>query len=195
MAWHLPETRPSILLRLRDPTDDEAWTVFESIYRSVVVRTAKRRGLQHADAEDVAQVVMTNLSRKEWEFAPDSSNARFRTWLVRVVENAIVDHLRRNQRHQHATLIEDERYVESMDQELESEYRCEVFHWAADIVKKEFSMSAWNVFWATTVENRSIADVAGELDQSTGAIYSCRSRIMRRLKQQVCQFDNLMEDK
>ena len=66
---------------------------------------------------------------------------------------------------------------------LESEYRREVFRWAAGIVQKEFSTIAWQSFWLTAIEGLSVEVVARKLDRSVGSIYSNRSRIMRRLRQ------------
>ena len=47
-----PETRPSLIVRLKDRADDEAWFEFTEIYRPVILRLASRRGMQHADAEN-----------------------------------------------------------------------------------------------------------------------------------------------
>ncbi len=54
----LPETRESLLLKLRDPADAAAWERFVSVYRPAVYRFARRCGLQHADADDLAQQVV-----------------------------------------------------------------------------------------------------------------------------------------
>ena len=57
-----PETRPSLLLRLVDRADQEAWREFAQIYTPVVYRLALSKGLQHADAEDQAQQVLAAVS-------------------------------------------------------------------------------------------------------------------------------------
>ena len=58
-----PETRDSLLARIGGPRDEEAWREFVTIYRPVVYRLARRRGLQHEDAEDLAQQVMISVRR------------------------------------------------------------------------------------------------------------------------------------
>ena len=45
-----PETRESLLARLNSPQSDEGWREFAAIYRPLVYRVAKAKGLQHADA-------------------------------------------------------------------------------------------------------------------------------------------------
>jgi len=43
-----PDTRPSLLLRLRDSTDHDSWQEFCDIYRPMIVRLALTKGLQNA---------------------------------------------------------------------------------------------------------------------------------------------------
>ena len=50
-----PETRPSLLIRVRDPADQAAWQEFVEIYRPVILRLAQHKGMQAADADDIAQ--------------------------------------------------------------------------------------------------------------------------------------------
>lgn len=49
-------TRPSLLLRIRDPRDTEAWQTFVDVYGRLVYRHCRNRGLRHEDAENVTQV-------------------------------------------------------------------------------------------------------------------------------------------
>lgn len=53
-----PTTQSSLLLRLRDARDEEAWNHFVEVYAPLVYRYARRRGLQDCDAGDVAQDVL-----------------------------------------------------------------------------------------------------------------------------------------
>ncbi len=52
------ETKPSLLVRLRDPLDAEAWRTFVGLYAPLVYRYGRRRALQDADAADLTQEVM-----------------------------------------------------------------------------------------------------------------------------------------
>src|SRR5262245_39411486 len=90
-----PETRQSLLVRLVDRADEEAWHEFARIYGPVVYRLAVRKGLQHADAEDLAQQVLTAVSRAIDRWQTDPTRARFRTWLHRIAHNLIVNALTR----------------------------------------------------------------------------------------------------
>jgi len=49
----IPPTRASLLLRLRDAQDGEAWREFVDLYAPLVYGYARKQGLQDADAADL----------------------------------------------------------------------------------------------------------------------------------------------
>ena len=91
----VPETQLSLILRLADCQDSEAWTHFEKVYRPMVYELARKRGLQDADAEDVVQQVTASVSRALQSRPHDKQRAKFRTWLYRVTHNAIINAIQR----------------------------------------------------------------------------------------------------
>ena len=194
-----PETRPSILIRLRDHSDRDAWRHFEDVYRGVIRRVAVRFGMQNADAADLGQEVLIRVSKSIDGFDHDQTHAKFRTWLGQVIRSAVIDHHRRRPRDQGSGLTEvhdqlaqlvDPNDQSSFDRAFHSECRSEVFRWAARRIRGEFAESSWLAFWRTSVERQSVDAVAEQLGRTTGAIYTSRSRIMRRLREEVCRFDN-----
>lgn len=84
-------TRPSLLSRVRDPADHDAWAEFECTYRDLLLRYCRRCGLSAVDAEDVRQIVLLRLVRALPRFQYDPAAGRFHDWLYRVVRNAIAD--------------------------------------------------------------------------------------------------------
>jgi len=191
----VPETRDSLLLRLADAADHEAWCQFTAIYRPLIYRVARRRGLQDADAQDLAQRVLLSVAGAidQWHTRP--KRARFRTWLHTVAKNTVIDHLRTAKldvaeggtsaqlRLQEAT---DSRADEA---ELDREYQRELFRWAARQVRGEFEETTWLAFWLTAVDGLSIPAVADELGKTVGAVYIARSRVMQRLRAKIRDFD------
>src|SRR5690348_17125338 len=57
-----PETRASLLVRIRDGRDTEAWQQFIQLYAPLVYGFARRRGLQDADAADLMQEVLRSVA-------------------------------------------------------------------------------------------------------------------------------------
>jgi len=191
-----PDTRHSLLIRVRDPADHAAWREFVEIYRPLILRLAWQKGMQAADAEDVAQEVLSAVAKAVEQRAHDPKRAKFRTWLNRVANNAILDALTRRKPDRasgdsalQAVLNQVEEHAGPDSDLLRLEYRREVFRWAARHVQKEFRKETWDAFWLTAVEGRSIEIVAQELAKDSGAIYAARSRIMRRIQEKVSEYE------
>lgn len=191
-----PETRPSLLVRLKDREDQEAWHVFAEVYQPVIYRLARRKGMQHADAEDLTQLVLMAVAKavERWEHNP--RRARFRTWLHRVAHNAIVNALARGKPDRGSgdtgllALLDNQPNDQGPDSDLlRLEYRREVFRWAARQIRNEFQPSTWDAFWLSAVEGQSVEEVARQLDKTPGTIYAARSRVIRRLREKVAEMD------
>lgn len=184
-----PETRASLLASLNESASHEAWDEFTAAYRPLIVRVALAKGLQHADAEDLAQEVLAIVGQKIGEF--DTSKAgSFRGWLGTITRNLVVNHLTRGK----GPIGSGDSAVDAMLQQVpdesdatatafDLELRRVQFRAAAETVKKQFSESIWQAFWLTTVERLSVAEVAERLGKSEGAIRMAKCRVMTRLRE------------
>ena len=191
-----PETRASLIVRLRDRSDQEAWAEFVEVYRPVVYRLARRKGLQDADAEDLAQQVLSAVAAAVDRWEPDPARGRFRTWLHRIAHNLIVNALTRRAPDRGTGddgahgLLDRQPAREGPDSDLlRAESRSEVFQWAARQIRGEFQSDTWMAFWLAAVEGRPVAEVARELGKRPGAVYAARGRVMRRLKEKILQWE------
>lgn len=191
-----PETRPSLLVRVRDASDQAAWFEFAEIYRPVIYRLALAKGMQHADAEDLAQQVLLAVAGAIGRWEDDPERARFRTWLRRVAHNAIINALTRGKPDRAAggsdlLLVTQEAAPDGPDSDLlRIEYRREVFRWAARQIREEFQAATWDAFWLTAVEGKDATEVGRALGKNTGAVYAAKSRIMRRLREKIGEFED-----
>ena len=199
MTW-TPDTRHSLILRLKDPADEDAWREFVEIYHPVIYRLACRRGMQDADAEDLVQQVMVAIAGAISRFEPETARARFRTWLHRIATNLIINALSRRAPDRGSGNTEIHRILDQAVQEgpdsveLRRESRRAIFRWAARQIQDEYQVDTWQAFWLTAVEEREIDEVARLLGRNPGSIYAARSRIMRRLKQKVQEHLGEFED-
>lgn len=190
-----PETRASLLIRVRDPADQAAWHEFVEIYRPVILRLARQKGMQEADAEDVAQQVLVAVAKAVEQREHDPRRAKFRTWLGRVAHNAILNALTRGKPDRGSgdsallSVLAGHECDSGPDSDLlRLEHRREVFRWAARQVRKEFHPTTWDAFWLTAVEQRPIDEVADQLQKNRGSIYAARSRVMRRIQEKVSEY-------
>ncbi len=198
---HWPETNVSLILRVKDPVDAASWSDFLSIYRPVVVRMACGRGLQHADADDLAQQVFLSVAKAIEDWEPDSSRPPFRVWLARITRNAIVNALTRSKPDAPggSTSVQEmlrdlpERNHETTEQLME-ESRREAIRWATEAIRSEFTEVTWAMFWMTSVEGLNVAEVARQQKKSPGAVYMARFKVMQRLKEKVLEVSDVWSD-
>jgi RNA polymerase sigma-70 factor (ECF subfamily) len=188
-----PTTRPSLLLRLRDPADDQAWVEFTDLYGPLIRRVARRGGLQDADAADLEQDVFRAVAGAIGRYDPDRSRGSFRAWLRRIARNLLLNLLAAQRRHPRAgggtdalALLAAVPDPAAEDSALfEAEYRHRTFEWAAGQVRDEFRPTTWQAFWRTAVDAEEAVAVAAELGLSVGAVYVARSRVLARIRAKV----------
>lgn len=190
---NVPNTRHSLLLRLRGGQDAEAWSEFVAIYEPLVYRLVRKRGFQHADALELTQEVLLAVTRSIDRWDTDPQRGSFRGWLSRVSRNLMVNLLVNQRRHPRGVGDTDFQrllaaHVDPVceeSREYELEHRRGQFRWAAARIRGEFRPATWQAFWKTCVEGLSVPRVSHELGMSAGAIYVARSRVMARLREFV----------
>lgn len=190
----IPDTRASLLMRIQNPDNRAAWAEFVEIYRPVIYRMARHRGFQDADAQDVVQQVLVrvNSSINDWDPGRD---ARFRSWLRTVTRNTIVDVIRMKRPDNGIGGSSVIRRLNAAPQksaieEVEHEYRRELFRKAAAEIENEFEKGTWAAFRSTMIERESVPGAASRLNKTIAAVYAARSRIMQRLKQRVKELED-----
>lgn len=186
-----PETRSTLLHQIRSADDREAWEEFTLIYKPVIYRMARRRGMQDADAQDLVQTVLVQVSGAiaRWEKSPEK---RFRHWLRRVIKNAVITALTRGPKdiavggsdiHDlFAARCDTEQNVE---QEMRIEYKREQYLRAASNVRSDVSNDTWYPFELTVIEGMACSEAAALTGKSIGTVYAARSRVMRRIRDEV----------
>jgi len=185
------KTRYSLIGRLHDPQNLDAWNEFASIYQPLIFRICRQKGLQYADATDVTQEVMSKVAEAIDSFDSTQSGATFRGWLYQVTRNLVIDFFRRRQNRDvsgaKTGLLEliALKPDEAESREFQLEFQRQVFAVVANVVREEVQPNTWQAFWRTEVQNESVRLVAKELGMNAGAVYVARSRVIARLRKAV----------
>lgn len=188
-------TRPSLLLQLRDAQDAQAWEQFVEVYAPLIHGFCRGRGLQEADAADVAQEVLRGVAQAIRKFEYTPARGRFRNWLLTVVRSKFNNFLAQQRRRPEpagASTLEaliDRQAAEVESSEWEAEYHRWLLHWAARRIRGEFSDSTWQAFWRTAIEGCDGKEVSEALGLSIGAVYVAKSRVVARLRAEILSID------
>jgi RNA polymerase sigma-70 factor, ECF subfamily len=187
-----PETRATLIARLKNAADHEAWLEFTAIYEPLVLRLALGQGLQLADAQDVCQQVLIAVAQDVERFRPDGQAASFRRWLFGIARNRVLKLLARESKKRGPGGSEFQAAVqavagrgESLTVAFDREYRQQLLLEVAAEIRSEFKEVTWQAFWRTWILGEPIPQVAAELKMSLGNVYVARSRIIARLRERV----------
>jgi RNA polymerase sigma-70 factor (ECF subfamily) len=184
-------TSLSLLERAR-ANDQDAWRRLVELYRPLVLFWCGRGGLRGQDAEDVAQEVFAGVAAGLADFRRDRPGDSFRGWLYGITRNHILLHFRRLQGKPQAVGGSDawDHVLSLPDPEAgpdkdEAQEIKQLYRRAIEQVRGKFEASTWQAFWLTVVQDRSPADLAGELGMTAAAIRQAKSRVLRRLKEEM----------
>jgi RNA polymerase sigma-70 factor (ECF subfamily) len=183
----MDSTSSSLLLRLRHPGEQTAWRRFIDLYTPLLYFWACRMGLRGQDAVDLVQDVFVTLVQKLPQFRYDRGKG-FRAWLRTVVENRWRDILRKR-----AAIpanagdagLADAAAPDEAAAFWNAEYRQQLFARAVHLMRTDFEEKTWKACWALVVEGKAGADVAQELGMTLDAVYASKSRVLRRLRQEL----------
>ncbi len=185
-----PATRPSLLVRLRDHRDNQAWGEFVELYAPLIYAYVRKRGLQDADAADLTQNCLRQVAAHVGRLDYDPRRGSFRAWLFTIVRNQCRNFQQQPRRlHQGSgdpnvqRLLELQPASEPEDKaQWEHEYRLRLLAWAAEQVRPQVQETTWQAFWQTTVEGKSGKEVAQTLGLTTAAVYLAKGRVVARLR-------------
>jgi RNA polymerase sigma factor (sigma-70 family) len=190
------DTRVTLLGRLRAaPNDPAAWSEFVEWYGRKIYVWCRAWGLQEADAQDVTQEVLLNLSVRMHHFRYDPRGS-FRAWLKTVTHNAWQDYSASQRKPGRGSGCEStlerlaaiearddltRRLAEAFDQELLKE--------AAARVRLRVEPRTWDAFHLLAIEGLRGAEVAQRLEMKVATVFVARSKVQRMLREEVARLE------
>ncbi len=184
-------TSPTLLSRVRDPSDTAAWREFDSRYGELVLRYCRRRGLQHSDAEDVRQMVLLKVSKALRDFKYDPRRGRFRGFLWRIVRNENLRYVTRpntapNRVDTHGSSTAEPVAPQDMDEVWEEEWAHHHLRMAMRRIRETFDPRSVSVF-ESLLSGEAIDAVARENRMTKDAVHKVKQRVRDRLKDFIAE--------
>jgi RNA polymerase sigma-70 factor (ECF subfamily) len=179
------------LVRIRDARDTESWQAFVAIYAPLIYRYCRRKGLQDADAADVSQDVLAQVARSMRSFEYQPERGRFRDWMGTVTRHSIARFLGKRGRQAQGTggagadEVLHRMPTPEAENEWTSDFNAWVLHAALERIRALFEPANWRAFELVWCEHRTAADAACELNLPIAAVYVAKSRVLKRLREEI----------
>ena len=162
-----------------------------NLYAPLVGHWFRNWGAAPDDVPDLLQEVFGAVARHLSTYRPDQPGSTFRGWIRTIARNKFLDHVRGR-----ATPAEggSEAMVrlegvagadEPPDASDSDSEVAELYLRALEQVRAQFEERTWAAFWRVAMERRQTAEVAAELGLSPNTVRQARSRVLRRLKQEL----------
>jgi RNA polymerase sigma-70 factor (ECF subfamily) len=177
----------SLLQRLQRSPQAESWERFVDLYAPLLFAWTARLRLSDHDAADLVQDVFATLVEKLPHFQYDADKS-FRAWLKTILLNRWRQWQRKaaaaSRGGGNAALADLSCEAEEPDL-AEEEYRRHLAQRALAIMQADFEPTTWKACWELVVNERSAVEVAAELGITINAVYLAKSRILRRLREEL----------
>jgi RNA polymerase sigma-70 factor (ECF subfamily) len=133
--------------------------------------------------QDLFTCLIEQLPRFEYD-----SRKSFRAWLKTLLMNRWRNLRRRRQAHPTGVDFPELAAPAEPPEFEEHEYRQHLVSRALRLMQVEFPPATWRACWETVVQGRPVAEVAAELGITVNSVYLARSRVLRRLREELHGF-------
>ncbi len=194
----MTETSLTLLGRLQRQPDAASWQRLVEIYQPLIGRYLARSQLQMADLENLVQDVLKIVVQKVPEFQRGREGS-FRAWLRVVTANCLQAHWRSQKNHPSGTgdseffqtLQQLEDSQSPLAQAWDAEHDRFVVRRLLEIIEPHFEPATLQAFRKVVMDGHKPAMVASEMGISVNAVFLAKSKILRRLRQELA---GLLED-
>jgi len=182
------ETSATLLQRLRDRRDAGAWDRLVQLYTPLIRGWLRRHLPQTADVDDLAQQVLTVVVEKLPAFEHSGRAGAFRAWLRTIS----VNRLRMFWRARPDAGPDPEpvlRQLEDPNSDLsrhwDREHDEHVARRLLDAIERDFQPATWRAFRRVVLDGAEAEAVAAELGMALNTVYAAKSRVLRRLRDEM----------
>ena len=184
-------TRSSVLRAVANTENEAAWQRLFDLYAGFIFSIARSKGLKPEDADDIVQIVFTDLARNLPTFKYDRAKGRFRSYLAGLVHWRVMDRLKAGKR--------DADMMASFEEEAkatgaagaaafeEREWQAAAMEEALRRIKTDVNPDHYAAFVASTIEGQDTEAVTRLYGISSDNLYQIRKRLTAKLRETVEQ--------
>lgn len=184
-------TRQTLLMRVKNQDDEHAWGEFVSYYQSFIEVILKYLKVSPNDQDDLTQDILLKVWKSLEKLNYDSERARFRTWMNKVIRNAVIDFQRAKSRRisevDSDTGIDTENFPlqeNEFTKIIDKEWRAHITNLALKNIRPTFSGNAMSVF-DMFLDEVPTKDIAAKLAIADATVYKLRSRVEEKLIKEI----------
>jgi RNA polymerase sigma-70 factor, ECF subfamily len=184
----MEDTSRSLLERVRGQPSAESWTRLVDLYTPLIKGWVRHFGAKESDIDDLVQDVMSVIVEKVPQFEHSGQRGAFRRWLRTIAFNRTQLQFRARQkadRDPAETVTELVEPYGDLDQQWEREHDEYVTQRLLDLLRPDFANSTWQAFLRQVMDEAAPAEVAAELGISVNAALIAKSRVLRRLRDEI----------
>ncbi len=182
-------TRSSVIKAVADTGNEAAWQRLFDLYAGFVFSIARSKGLKEEDADDVVQVVFTDLARNLPAFRYDRAKGKFRSYLTGLVHWRATDKLKACKRDVElmASFWETAKAAADDDGFSERKWQSAALEEALRRIKPDVRPEHYAAFVASAVEGQDTETVMKLYGLSRDNLYQIRRRLTAKLRATVAE--------
>ena len=183
-------TRSSVIRAVADTENEAAWQRLFDLYAGFVFSIARSKGLKDEDADDVVQVVFSDLARNLPTFQYDREKGKFRSYLTGLVHWRVKDKLKASKRDADlkASFWEEAKASTTDDGGFsEREWQAAALEEALRRIKAGVRPEHYAAFVASAVEGQDTETVMNLYGLSRDNLYQIRTRLTAKLREAVAK--------
>ena len=178
-----------MLRAVADTENEAAWQRLFDLYAGFVFSIARSKGLNDADADDIVQVVFTDLARNLPTFQYDRAKGKFRAYLSGLVNWRVMDKLKVGKRDADlkASFWEEAKAASSFGDNgfAEREWQAAALEEALRRIKPDVNPEHYAAFVASAIEGQDTETVMRFYGISSDNLYQIRKRLTAKLRETV----------
>ncbi|MGO9467218.1 MAG: sigma-70 family RNA polymerase sigma factor [Isosphaeraceae bacterium] len=187
----MSQTSASLLERLSDRSDSEAWTRLVELHSPLIRGWLGRFELAESDADDLSRTVLTALVAHLPNFEHNGRIGAFRNWLPTITVNSVRQKFRMDRRMAGtpggsaslASLNELDDPDGGLSQVWDETHDAHVLRTLLTWAEPEFEAKTWLAFRRQVLDEVRPKTVAAELGMTVNAVLVAKSRVLKRLRE------------